>query len=216
MSNSKIKLYKNSSRKIDESYSPYVPQWQQMGVEPLPSPQNTVISRSSRSHQQNYNHVNQPYADSTPPAVGRNKPIPNVGNNIEQAWSSLNSNAEVFDDFEYSTENDNQNLIDNNDYVTDKALGINNSKLQNNRQPQEIGAASDDSDVLSVLHSLNQESYILLVDSVPFCSGPKEDVESQASLLVFGEHEYCDGQPIEVERISIFKKIKIKVGLFIG
>lgn len=210
MSQSKVKLYKNSARKKEESYSTYVPQYQQMGVEPLVSPQNAVISRSPRQPQQNYSPVTLPYAEVKSPAVGKNKPIPNVGNNIEQAWSSLDS-REVFDDLEFS-DNDHE-MIDNNDYVTDEALGITKQRTQNIRQPQEIGAANED--INTILQSLNNDSYILFVDDIPFCSGPKEDVENQAAQLVFGEHEYCDGQAIEVERIIILKKIKIKVGLFI-
>ena len=212
MSQGKIKLYKNSARKREEAYSPYVPQWQQMGVEPSSQPQNTVISRSGKLHQTNYKPVMQPYANENTPAVGRNKPIPNVGNNIEQAWSSID-NREVFDDLNYSQLSDNENLVDNNDYVTEQALGI-----ENMRQPQVIGAAarnSDDDDINTIIQSLSGDSYLLIVDDIPFCSGTKEDVESQASLLVFGEHEYCDGQPIEVERICILKKINLKVGLFI-
>ena len=223
MSQSKVRLYKNPKRNETETYSKYVPQYQQMGIEPLQAPQNPtfVVNAKNNQNKQKQNArsgpVTQPYAEVVEPAIGSNKPFPNVGNNIEQTWSSLTNNIE--DNFEHNEYNEyieDQSLVDNNDYVTDNALGL---SRRSNRQPHasEVVVQNNQSDdsLYDILKSLNSNYYLLMIDDVPFCSGIDTEVEEIANQLIMGDHEYCDGQPIEIDRVLIIKKTKIKVGLFL-
>jgi hypothetical protein len=129
-------------------------------------------------------------------------------------------------------------MIDNNDYVSDAALGYQSGptaadivssprnglrgEYQRAYPPQaieqEIEAVhrpADPEDLLPVLTDLDDEMYLLIVSGVPVCSGPKAEIEDQARALVFGEHEMCDGNPVPVDDIIILKRVKVKVGLFL-
>ena len=68
---------------------------------------------------------------------------------------------------------------------------------------------------ISILQDLEEGSYLLLANGIAVCSGPLEDIQEQASALVFGEHDLCAGNPIPVEDIVILKRAVIKFGLFL-
>lgn len=232
MSNGKIKTYRNPERNKQQTLvKPYVPQYQVWGVEPeeiksAVVPAGHPIARPSADNPRiRKPSIRQPYASIVPSPVGRG-PLPNVGNNVEHTWSGVD-NEMIVDDLTDDQEIDpNHPMVDNNDFVTNEALGLPPSSEdlpsldevaypppkqfvnQVSRQP-----ASDET--MQVLQDMQEEAYLLIIDGVPVCSGPMEEIEEQARALAFGEHELCAGNPIPVEDILIFKRITIKTGLFL-
>lgn len=231
----KVKLIKNPERDKPAPYKPYVPQYQVHGVEPTEYqsavvPGGTKIARPSALPSDNPRArrapLRQPYAEVTTSPIGRG-PVPNVGNNMEHTWSSVD--GEIVDDLSGQDIDPNQQMIDNNDYVSDAAFGFQNGPTAADIRPghhayppsaleQEVQAVrqpADSEDLLPVLTALDDDAYLLIVSGVPVCSGPKEEIEDQARALVFGEHEMCDGNEIPVDDIIILKRVKVKVGLFL-
>lgn len=205
MSQEKIKLYKNPNRKEVTEYKNYVPQYQLLGVEPVPFKPNTVPSETKLADNNSDNPrvknigLRKEFDTSDVPDSQIN--IPNVGYNREHTWSGVD--GEIFDDLEIIDAQ--SKMIDNNDYVSEEALG------QKKTEP----STNDDSDLLISLNKLEDKHYILLVDGVIISSGNLEHVQKEAELLVFGDHAICDGNPIPVNQMIIIKKIPIKLGLFL-
>ena len=244
MSNGKVKTYKNPARDEKENYKPYVPQYQIKGIEPaehkIPSIVMSGLSKADPLPLDNprapRSAVRQPYAEAVlSPAVGRGRgPVPNVGNNMEHTWSSVNE--EIVDDLNGNSALDPEHeMIDNNDYVTSSALGLppeelpvldeiahptqkifsTKTHLHQNDLQQFIKNEESSNDLLSVIDELEAGTYLLIANGVSVCSGPCEEIQDQARALVFGEHELCDGSPIPVEDLIIVKKALVKVGLFL-
>ncbi len=201
---SKVRFFKNKNRNEVEKSQPYVPQYQTLGLEPveyksaivphnLPKTKpSTVNPRDKRSL------IRQPYAVVQGPQIGSGRNvIPNVGNNVEQTWSSVD--GEIIDDLNIDP---NQEMIDNNDFTPDS------SSLE---ESEDDFQESSSNDLLEVLEELEDTSYLLLVKGVPICSGPKNDIEDQVQALIFGEHVLCDGEPVSREDIMIFKKLSLKI-----
>jgi len=236
--NGKVKLIRNPDRNKPAPYKPYVPQYQVHGKEPQEYqgavvPGGVKLARPSALPSDNPRArrapVRQPYAETVTSPIGRGRgPVPNVGNNMEHTWSSVD--GEIVDDLSGQEVDPNQTMIDNNDFVSDAAFGgYQSGPTAADIQPhynvyppqaleQEVEAVhqpADPDDLLPVLTGLDDESYLLIVSGVPVCSGPKEEIEDQARALVFGEHEMCDGNPVPVDDIIILKRVKVKVGLFL-
>lgn len=228
--NGKVKIYRNPEREKAPTYKPYVPQYQIEGIEPREYQSGTVPGNPKNVTRQPTppKPVRQSYADpNTAYPVGRGKgPIPNVGNNVEISWSSVD--GEIVDDLDQPID-PNKEMIDNNDFVTDQALGFQNGLKASDIQPhmkqnpaimleKEVVATKqpvDSNDLMSILMDLEEDCYLLIVSGVAVCSAPKEELEDQARALVFGEHEICDGNPIPIDDIVIIKRAKVKVGLFL-
>jgi hypothetical protein len=232
----KTKVYRNPARdKQEPAYKPYIPQYQLEGIEPQQFksarvPAGTLIAKPEPLPLDNPRAprplIRQPYAETTTSPIKRGGLIPNVGNNIEQTWSSVD--GEIIDDFSYDPQ---QPMIDNNDFVSEAALGFESGldarELPTNfiSQPvriemppevrPQVSSETNDTEFLSIVSSLEEDSYLLIVAGNPLCSGPKEEIEEQARQLVFGDHELCENQPIPIEEIIILKKVKVKVGLFL-
>lgn len=138
MSTGKTKIYKNPARKTaPSSLKPYVPQYQLLGVEPeeyhSPTSSGYRIENAAKSAvkaplskdnpRASRPLIRQPYAESTSSPVGRGKgPLPNVGNNMEQTWSSVD--GEIIDDLSDTPMEPEKQMIDNNDFVSPAALGL--------------------------------------------------------------------------------------------
>jgi hypothetical protein len=229
----KIKLIKNPDRNKAPEYKPYVPQYQVHGVEPQEYhgavvPGGAVIARPNPLPNDNPRArrapVRQPYAEATTSPIGRG-PVPNVGNNMEHTWPA----AGIVDDLTDQDVDPNQPMIDNNDFVSEAALGFQNGLTAANipsqyttyppqaieQEVQATHQPADPNDLIPVLTGLDEDAHLLIVSGVPVCSGPKEEIEEQARLMVFGEHEMCEGNPVPVDDIIILKRVKVKVGLFL-
>lgn len=241
--NGKIKVYKNPARNRPEALKPYVPQYQLRGVEPEEykspvapgyhiavqrTPNNTDGIRGQRPA------IRQPYAEAVPSPVGRGRgPLPNVGNNLEQTWSSVDS--EIVDDI--SGVDPDHPMVDNNDFVSAEALGVPEEvqeelpaldevahpphKQFTEEEPksfltEDVLQNALTSEYLSeVIKQLDEEEYLLLVEGATVCSGPLDYIQEQTTLLVFGEHELYHGNPVSVDDIIVIKRVKVKVGVFL-
>lgn len=230
MSNEKIKLYRNALRKTDNGNvvrHPYLPQYKALGLTPenceMKSLPETVLVSKMITPDDNPRtrrvSIRQPYAEAveTTASTLGNSPIPNVGNSMEQSWSYIDN--EMIDDLSgevIGTLDENAQMIDNNDSVSIPNSPIIESPIieaekgfmTENDLKQELNNTND-------LSSLEDNSYILIVNDNIISIGSMEHIQDQANLLIFGEHDLCDGTPIPAEDIIILKKIKIKIGLFL-
>ena len=146
---------------------------------------------------------------------------------MEHTWSSVDGN-DIVDDLSGEVD-PNHPMVDNNDYVTDEALGFQAGPLasqiakgpqgqvtfEEEVQSHPVHSQDTAQDLVPILADLDDESFLLIVAGVPVCSGPKEEIQDQARALVFGEHEMCDGNPVPIDDIIILKRVKVKVGLFL-
>jgi len=224
----KIKVYKNPARNQPDAHKPYVPQYQLMGVEPgeyksplAPDYQGSVNQAPpSQDNPRNPRPaIRQPYAEAVQSPIGRGRgPLPNVGNNIEQTWSGVD--GEIIDDL--SEVDSNHTMVDNNEFVSATALGLPEEPvmarpLQNNVfvTEEDIRQHVPDSELSAIISNLEEEEYLLILSGEVICSGPLNLIQEQTRLLVFGEHEYSQGNPASVDDIIVIKRIKIKVGVFL-
>jgi hypothetical protein len=233
MPNDKIKTYKSSDRGSPEQPAkPYIPQYQIWGKEPgefrsAVVPENTKVATPKASDDNPRARkaaIRQPYAEAAPSPVGRGKgPIPNVGNNVEHTWSSVD--GDIVDDLSDDLVIDPDHpMIDNNDYVSQLPMGLPEELPMldevRNPPPKQFVVAkttttTSEDDLFPIVSDLEEGAYLLIVSGVPVCSGPVEEIQEQARALVFGEHEMCDGNPIPDDDIVIIKRVPIKIGLFL-
>lgn len=223
MSNGKVKVYKNPDRSKANVVKPYVPQYQILGVEPEEFKSAVVPSNYPQAKPSQDNPraprppIRQNYAPITPAVVGRGfGPIPNVGNNVEHTWSGVDE--EIVDDLSGDQVIDpNHPMIDNNEFVSEEALGQltpSTQSLHSFMQESAQQSATTD-DLFPILQELEEGTYLLLANGIAVCSGPLAEIQEQASALVFGEHDLCGGDPIPVEDIIIVKRAVVKFGLFL-
>lgn len=242
MTQGKVKLYRNPERKRPDNMAIHAPFYQQEGIEPhqyvsptSPSyhsgnPRKAPLSKDNpRAPRPMFR---QPYAEPVTSPVGRGRGLlPNVGNNLEQTWSSVD--GQVIDDLSEGLD-PNAPMIDNNDYVSAEALGLppegEELTAEVEEVPAEIMVKSErtfltedelqgqlkDDGLVSVLQQLEEEEYLLMVDGECICSGSLEDVQDQARGLAFGEHPLCEGQPVPIDNILVLKRVPVKVGLFLS
>lgn len=231
---STAKFYKNPARNNQPTYKPYVPHYQLEGIEPTKYnsgaiPANTPIARPEPLPMDNPRAsrplIRQPYAEAVASPLGRGTAPPNVGNNVEQSWSSVDGH--LIDDLSNETLDPTHPMIDNNEFMTDTALGGFKSGIDARSVPTNLASGqvkieqeptsqtTDNSELFSIISNLEEDTFLLMAGGTPLCSGPKEEIEELAQSLIFGEHELCDNQPIPQEDIIILKKVKIKIGLFL-
>lgn len=228
MKDSKVVLYRNSRRNDPEKTQPYVPQHVTLGIEPQEIGSGLVQQPTSDAIQSpktkpvvvQFKPVTQSYAEVSDSPIGVSS-VPNVGNNMEHTWSSVD--GEIIDDLPQDFK-EGHVMVDNNELVTDAALGVSFGGNQRNRNPLaqmrvplpiEPEASAEDVSLLEVVKDLETDTYLLLVGSEPLCSGPLQEIEEQVNALIFGNHELFDGQSVPEEEIVVLKKLKIKVGVFL-
>lgn len=85
----------------------------------------------------------------------------------------------------------------------------------NNKKSVPQAKESLETDLSSVVAGSSIGDYIVLVDEEPLARGSKDDVEGICNELIFGRSLLFENEPVDENRISIIKKIAIKVGLFI-
>jgi hypothetical protein len=134
--------------------------------------------------------VRQPYAHILPSPIKKD-PVPNVGNNMEHSWSSVD--GEIIDDLSIDA---NHPMIDNNDFVDD------GSQLTSESLPD-------------ALPHVNENDYVLLIEDTVIASGSLEEIQECTKDLIFGDHPLCAGNPVPEEKLVVFKRVKIKIGVFL-
>lgn len=188
------KVFKNPNRAENSQYQPYVPQYKLLDIEPIPmnmpnGGENSFITRTGPKQKFTPSIIppNKPFAEAGEPQRGNvNGKFPNIGHNSDLSWSSLDS---LYMD-EYGNEvnlNQGQKFIDNNNYYPEEQIKFNkNSSL---------------------------EEYVLFIDHNLVSTGSLEKVENEVKQLVFNEHK--EFRDIDPESISVFKKMTIKIGVFL-
>ena len=225
-----IPQYQSLGIEPSEYKSPLAPGFK---IQP-PSPGSTDNPRTQRP-----NIRQQPYAEAVPSPIGRGRgPIPNVGNNMEQTWSGVD--GEIVDDISEQL-NPNQKMIDNNEFVSANALGLVEEEYVEDNEKTEIGTESinqlrnatfnieksfltenvlqnalEEEYLSKLIKQLDEDEYCILVEGSAVCSGPADYIQEQTRALVFGEHELYNGNPVSVDDILVIKRVKIKVGVFLG
>ena len=242
MTTNKVKFYRNPERNKPTNIKAYVPEYQQRGLEPeeYTSPTSPgyhigVVKKAPLSLDNPRAPrpvIRQTYAEPTSSPVGRGKGLlPNVGNNLEQTWSSVD--GQIIDDL--SGIDPDAEMIDNNDYVSTEALGLPPDGVEldvpaEEEHPEEVMIKSEktflteddlqnvikDEYLSLVLQKLEEDEYLLIVSGECICSGPLEEIQEEARAMAFGEHALCDGTPIPIDDIVVLKRVPIKVGLFLS
>jgi len=217
MSNGKIKTYKNPERNKALPYTPYVPQYTILGIGPMPTQgsmgQITKIIQTVQEPLPKDNPrapraaIRQPYAEAVPSPLGAGKGfLPNVGNNVEQTWSSLD--GAIIDDLDFD---DN---IETETFVPSVSPPQPATKAFLTKDDLKE-AISVEEDTYYYLQSLDEGDYILFISGDPICSGDLETIQKETKSLVFGDHSLCNGNPIPIDDILVVKRVKLKVGLFL-
>jgi hypothetical protein len=217
----KVKTYKNKDREESSTHIPYVPQYKELGLEPTEHkssivPEGTTIAKGSTINPRLPRQaIRQEYAVQSSSPVGRGRGlVPNIGNNMEHTWSGVD--GDVIDDL--SEVDQNLEMIDNNDIVEESVQSIEAQVVGGYAElPKEdvVSHEVSQDNLFEIIKELESESYLLMVHGAAICSGPLLEIQEQASALVFGEHELCEGNPINIEEVAIVKKVKIKMGLFL-
>ena len=224
----KTKVYKNPERDTPENVKKYVPQYKQKNIEPEQvegaTANNILIAkvepdlpltnpRSRRSP------VRQPYADtvSNVPRMDSGY-IPNVGNNMEHTWSSID--GEITDDISQLMIDENQPMIDNNEVPSDEVMrkiGNDAKSFVAEKDLQKmIESQAQKKQSFNGLQDLEEDQYLILIDNQSFAIGSFEFIQHEVKALVFGEHDFCQGNPVPIENIMVIKRVSIKIGVFLG
>lgn len=213
--------YRNSSSSNEEKSEPYVPNYKIMGID------EELLASNLENSSDFVKLQNQQEDDGSNPRLRKlsirqetNEPnrqniggLVNVGNNMDYTWSGVD--GEIFDDISSVVLDSNKEMIDNNDFVEvsdsiEKTTDTNKTNSFKEKLTEEFRQKS------SSFNLLNEEDYILMIDDTVIAVGSVNDIEEQANLLVFGDHEICDGNPIPAENILVLKRVKINIGLFLG
>ena len=215
MSQGKVKLYKNPERNEITAHQPYVPQYQLLGVEPEewksnPVPEKTPVLQDSQDNPRIKNIGLRQDINKNSGVPSKNFSLPNVGNNRDYTWSGVD--GEIVNDLEGV--NINSSMIDNNDYISEQALGFSSQEDKSSSKRINI-SSEEDSNIFDAVKKIKDKDYLLLINGVVVCSGPLDEVEEQVKKMAFGEHEICNGEPIPVNELIVLKKIPIKIGVFL-
>lgn len=233
----KTKLYKDPNRGKTAPYKPYVPAYQIHGIEPqeiaagqitdaqkqLTKNAPVVSYDNPRTRPAPTFQVNVPFAappkEPSPLGFG---PFPNVGNNMENTWVSVD--GEDFDNVIIDEEvipnsaklDINQPMIDNNYDDENNYKNIPN-QVRSAPVPVDMSELSDKQEEYQANSSLkvNDDEYVLVVDNSIITIGPLELVQEEVRSLVFGEHTLNQSNNITPDDIIVLKRVKIKVGVFL-
>lgn len=194
-------VHKNPNRqKQSTAPKPYVPIYKQLNIEPEffqsavvpmePVTKNVNTPSLPTTVKQSYGNVYNGNDDKNY--------LPNVGNSTEQTWTGFDS--EMLSEESVSPDAE---MIDNNDYVTEQALG-----LPPTTEGLEIKI---DSDLMEILSELESSSFLLFVNNSPICAGSEDDIKNEIKSLITGEHEICNGESVSEDQIMVFKKMNVKL-----
>lgn len=223
----KSNFFKNPQRAQTKKFQPYTPQYVLRGLEPEVIASATVPETFERVQTTRHAPVvsydnprtrptptvvrNIPFAEipSGPSPIG-DGPLPNIGNNVENTWASVD--GDVFDDISEEAVSvrkldPNQKMIDNN-FNDPRVYKNTPSKLRPNSVYNKVVTP------VSVKH-VTDFDYVLMVDGEVLSTGFLEEIQEEVRSLIYGEHYLCESANITPDDIIVLKKVKIKVGVFI-
>jgi hypothetical protein len=197
-------------------YKPYVPQYIEHNLKPLPMPSRRVpaeqttptvpflaFNKKREAQSAVSPSVNVPYAE-----VGANRPpasrVLNVGNNIENGWTTV-ENLSAPSTFSITERqepvNPHQPMIDNNDFI-DFTQEI--APVQPSRPPLKI----EQSKPVSTPGLPAVGEYILVIRGELVASGTADAIEDQVLSFI--------DETTDTDDIVVMKRIGIKIGAFIA
>ncbi len=191
--NGKVKIYKNPNRGRSITTTPYVPEYKQHNIEPLEyKPATIVIQQQPKTTASGPARVIQPYQI---PGSALINELPNVGNNFEQTWGSVD--GEIIDDMGIDLS---QPLIDNNNFVS----FVEEELLENKNVVENQEVVSDE--LSNIITQLIDDEYLLLVRGQAVMSGDSTTIKSEIyQLLVESD--------ISIDDIMVIKKVKTTFGI---
>lgn len=127
------------------------------------------------------------------PSIRTTTVLPNVGNKMEHTWSGVDGDTISEGSDEYLDPN--HPMIDNNEFID----AADNFYVPESEEPLNVP----------------NNDYMLFIDNIFFISGSLEEIEKEVRLLVFGEHKLCEGEPVSPEMLSVYKRVSVKVGVFL-
>lgn len=217
MTSEKDKVLRNPARSEPEKIVHYTPQYKSLGIAPkehhsAPVPKNAPLFKGSLENPRLPRPISpQPYAETD--LVIPHKGLPNVGNNMDISWASVDG---VIDDISSEELIDpEQSMIDNNEYVSAAALGLPKEEISADAM-NEYHEPPNFSVFVECMQSVEDNEYVLFVKGECLSCGSLESIEKDAQSLIFGEHELFKNKPILVEHILIIKKVPMKIGVFLG
>jgi len=219
-------------------YKPYTPQYRELGIDPvkfpvhkLPAQGNPPPMRQSQSAERvpfaaafsNKRREaqsalsspvsrNVPYAEAVP-VLKQTAAVPNVGNNIETTWTSLND----FSTYEDFTSVDARHpMVDNNDFIQEEAYGFGVPAIDPN-QPSRPPLRIENAPVQQADQTMPLvNEYVLLVRGEILAMGVKEAIQNEVEALMYGERPSANGSAIDPKDIVVMKRIPINVGVFLA
>lgn len=226
------KFYKNPQRKEKEIVMPYVPNYIVQGIEPHRVGANNpfgIKTRATVVNNPKEEALNNPRLRSLPimPGLGgiskstipyaevatampykypSAMTLPNVGNNIENTWNTLDN--EIIDDIGLEEIDPKSQMIDNNDYMYGQP-----KEQYTHSHTQTHAQAYENTSNFTV--DLDDNEYILAMNGSIIATGSLKEIENEITKLVFGEHELCAGKQISADDLIVLKKVNIKIGVFI-
>jgi hypothetical protein len=176
---------------MSNEYKPYVPQYREMGITPTearfgPKPNPRNLKTTATLGQDNSIVVKQ---SKLPDEYKITSSYPGSDLGAIPNISSVDSHI-VDDVFEVDPTYE---MVDNNEFLTDEALGYKDE----------------------VKDFDSKRRYILLIKEDVLCTGEEDFIQNEVKKLVFGEHELFPNIEVPVEDITVFKRVKIKIGVFL-
>lgn len=203
------KIYKNPKRDAAPKFNPYVPQYKVLGKAP------EQVNFANAPNQSQVTHhapilvretprgrvtptvtppKSVPYAQPSQFVLGNN--MPNVGNNMETSWASVDGVTLDEDEVEIVD----QEMVDNNLDDDDNYGEI--PETLPLPPDTEVNLPSDE-------ETSSQDEYILFVDNQMLGGGSLELVENGVRELIFEQN-------VSPDKIAVYKKVPVKVGVFIA
>lgn len=195
------KVIKNPNRHKVDDIKPYVPNYRKLNIEP-------AVVDFDNSNNDPIDMVQGGTTDDNNPRLKtliapENNSVPNVGNNIEHTWAGVD--GEIIDYAEIDMDHE---MIDNNDYVTVPNDHVTvPDELKNFLSKEELDKLTNSCFNFS---SLDEDTYILLIDNNVVLTGDLDVVQNEIRKLLMPK----EGLPISGD-ITVLKKVKVKIGIFL-
>lgn len=170
----------------------FVPEHIRLNIQPQKSP---YLKQATKQPAAIVPYYNSEQVDS----MSNTTSFPNSGNNQEFTWMQAeSSDVNEYNDMAEPAEGEVINYIDNNEYVNCIPL-----------EPDSVQQK-----IVNEITSSPNDDCILFIDGNFVLKSTQSFVENQVSKLIYGDSDLVSGA-IEPERIEVFKKLKLKIGVFL-
>jgi hypothetical protein len=198
----KPKFFKNPQRQLpQEPYKPYTPQYQVKGIEPEyvdmgsteHAPQQISVLRTQNKPQPASTIVpkNVPYAEMPAMTPASRMVLPNVGNNVEQAWHGA--------------------LVSEEELAENELIDIESLQMESKVMPPPNFDSIHQPDELKLEIAVGD--YLLMINAEVVAMGSQQDIEKIVEAIVF---EGYGGIPqTDIDKLVVLQRKKIKAGVFV-